>query len=1615
VRASGGALGNDRARGVAGQGALRRRWWAGAGAAALAIALLVARRRRVTKAIRATIQISDRGARWPLLPLCVAGEADPSRVARSRASGEWRGGTKVGGWLSVVLATIVLATGNLTVPASAQTTSWTAGTGSWFVDSNWDNLQPTSGTATTNVVNGGTSQIAGAAANAGNTLNIGGNSTVDLQAAGSLTAGTLNVGANGTLLLSGSTALTGDISMNGGTFRAAISGTLSNNLTFNDNTSSTVLAAPGTTLTFGPHVPASVFTSGNFSTATFGSLTDTGTIVISSDQNAVAPTAKVVVAGGTLRDGNGILGNTLNSITSTTVNASATLDFNDQVPFVSNLLGSGNVIIGTNPASQLFLGSGDQVTGNFASNLFSGVISGPGSVQLGPYGLGGGETILSGTNTYGGGTQIQNLTTLQLGNGGTTGSVLGNVLFINPNTFSTPGSLVFNRSDTYVFDGVISEDGSSGGLGSVTQAGTGTTVLTADSSYSAGTTISAGTLQLGNGGTTGSITGDVTDNGILAVNRSDTYTFAGNITGSGAFQQIGTGTTILTGVNNYTGGTSIDAGVLAVSSDANLGDPSGGLTFNGGTLQFLSGFSTNRDVTLNAGGGTFDTNGGFGELTGAVTGPGGLTKTGDGILFFNGTGSYSGPTSVNAGAMQIFGSDVNSLQFNVTGGAQLFIEASATINQNAAFSLNNGGLVVEGATFQIGSLAGDANGYVTLAVGSTLVVGTNNASTVFAGNFGNDGNGALTKIGTGTLTLTGASSYTGGTTLSVGTLTIGNNAALGTGAVSMASGTTLGFVDGGNFTLGNNISISGDPNFAPPAGTSQTLTGVISDGSSPGTLAMVGPGTLVLTGANTYTGGTVIAQGTLAVGNDAALGTGSVAITTGATLQAVAASLVLGNAVSLPGGNGTIDTQANALTLNGAVSGAGSLTKAGLGSLALNGADTYTGGTLIQAGTLTVGNNGALGLGGLTMADGTTLQSGAANLSLGNAVTLGGAASVDTQANNLTLSGVISGSGSLVKTGSGALVLTGANTYGGGTFVNAGTLQGDTTSLQGDIVDNAKVVFDQAVAGTYAGILSGSGSLFKQNTGLLVLDGNSSGFSGTTTVSAGALEIGDANTPGAMLGGAVTVLGGATLSGHGTLTGSVTNNGGTVAPGGSIGTLTVGGPFTQTAAGTLAIEVSPSGSSQLVVGGKAALAGTLALLYDPGIYTAKNYTLVQAGSISGGFATVTGQVPTAGLSQAVSVNPTTVQLALTGASTPTPTPESPSAPIVVAPTNDTIYTAVTSTLVFNAQNATSMILDRLGSRLGGIADGPLAAATDTAAPVQLAQAGNAEALGALASSMPAVAEGVWFRGLGGFASVNGNSTAPGFTGSTGGFLAGFDRSVAPSTYLGVAAGYLHSNIDEHSTSTGRADTGRVALYGGTQLDANLFAATIGYAHDGISTNRPISGIGAASEGHDGNEVTVGAQWSRPMPIAGLGGGIAALTPRAGLQYLHLSENGFGETGASGFDLSSGGRDSDSLQPYIGVAVAQKFVTDNGAVATPELRLGYAREVLSNSRLLSVATVSGFSFPVVGVAPSRDQVSAGIGVTMTAGSGVLLYGNYDTVLRTGNTTEQALSAGLRVRF
>ena len=198
-------------------------------------------------------------------------------------------------------------------------------------------------------------------------------------------------------------------------------------------------------------------------------------------------------------------------------------------------------------------------------------------------------------------------------------------------------------------------------------------------------------------------------------------------------------------------------------------------------------------------------------------------------------------------------------------------------------------------------------------------------------------------------------------------------------------------------------------------------------------------------------------------------------------------------------------------TFSNNISGLADLIKSGEGTLILTGANTYSGGTTVSGGTLQ-GNT-------------TSLQGNILNNS----------AVVFDQPNTGTYAGLMSGTGSLTKQNAGTLILTAANTYSGGTIVSAGTLQGNTTSLQGKILHKGILIFDQPGAGTFAGTISGSGAVVMQNASNILLSGNNT-YSGRTTVSSGTLTLAG-NAPTGT--GDVFILPNATIMGTGTIGGNL--------------------------------------------------------------------------------------------------------------------------------------------------------------------------------------------------------------------------------------------------------------------------------------------------------------------------------------------------------------------------------------------------------------------------------------------------------------------------------------------
>ena len=299
----------------------------------------------------------------------------------------------------------------------------------------------------------------------------------------------------------------------------------------------------------------------------------------------------------------------------------------------------------------------------------------------------------------------------------------------------------------------------------------------------------------------------------------------------------------------------------------------------------------------------------------------------------------------------------------------------------------------------------------------------------------------------------------------------------------------------------------------------------------------------------------------------------------------------------------------------------------------LTAANTYTGGTTLSGGTLSIASDANLGAatGGLTLNGGTLLTT--ANVTSARAVTLGASGgTVDNGGNTGTLSGVISGTGSLTSAGAGILVLVADNTYTGGTTIAAGTLQlgngGTSGSITGNIADHAALVFKRSDDVAFTGVVSGSGTLTQRGPGTLTLTGANT-YTGATTVTAGTLLINGTQTAAT---GGISVASGATLGGTGATGGVVTiASGGHLSPGAGPGTLTTGGLVLSPGA-LLDYELNTPGvvggatNDLTVVNGALTLDGVLNITgaFAPGVYRLMNYTgaltdnTLDVGTVPGG-------------------------------------------------------------------------------------------------------------------------------------------------------------------------------------------------------------------------------------------------------------------------------------------------------------------------------------------------------------------------------------------------------------
>jgi autotransporter-associated beta strand protein len=329
------------------------------------------------------------------------------------------------------------------------------------------------------------------------------------------------------------------------------------------------------------------------------------------------------------------------------------------------------------------------------------------------------------------------------------------------------------------------------------------------------------------------------------------------------------------------------------------------------------------------------------------------------------------------------------------------------------------------------------------------------------------------------------------------------------------------------------------------------------------------------------------------------------------TTLALSAGISASNAITIAG-TSTINVASGTGTLSGNIGGSGLLAKTGASILSLTGNSNYSGGTNLTAGTIALGSNTGLGTGTLAMSNTTTLVL-SNGVSAANPITLTGTDTFNVAVGTAALGGNISNTGTFIKTGVGTLILSGMNSYSGGTTVSAGTLQGDAASLQGVIVNNASVIFNQTTAGTYSSTMSGSGSVTVEGGGLLT-------FSGLVTQNTATIANGGLLSVNGTLHAATTVSLGGSLQGVGIIQGNVSNYG-TVSPGNSVGTLTILGNYVQETGSNLIIEFNPASADLLNVSGNVTIlpGATITLTPTVGAYAPnQTYTVVSAGGLRSG-------------------------------------------------------------------------------------------------------------------------------------------------------------------------------------------------------------------------------------------------------------------------------------------------------------------------------------------------------------------------------------------------------------
>jgi autotransporter-associated beta strand protein len=1260
--------------------------------------------------------------------------------------------------------------------------------------------------------------------------------------------------------------------------------------------------------------------------------------------------------------------------------------------------------------------------------------------------LGASTLVLSGTNTYGGGTivlggTIQATNNSSFGTGLITldaatlkGDGVHNINIGNPigvNNVSAPTSTIDNNGKKLTLSGNIL---GAGGLNFIDATGSfftpgtpGRTVLSGVNTYTGGTAIFGTIVQANNDSAFGS--GDVTlDFGAVQTKGSNltlsnnfilanTVTFGGfsggfldangatlritgNITGAGALETVdstgGSNAVILTGTNSYTGGTIVClCSILQIGRNNVQGSIIGPID-NLGTLKFVNA-DTSGITTLKNEGGALTV---FSNKTNAAT------MTIDNLFDSFGPSTLRFRDSASAGNATII-NYADSFFFSPFGSTVAFFDNStadkATINNIAAFFGSGKIKFNDSSTAGTATIANAGFGNVIFADQSTAGFATiynndagvltfknhssadnativNSADALFGGveflNHSTAGNAFITtNAGSATLFFDHSDGGTARFETASGGIVDFSQTTGPAGDGKITAGSIAG---AGDYYLGGNQLTVGGNNL------STMVSGIIHDGLSPLTcgcvppssgasLVKVGTGTLILSGANTYTGGTTILGGVLQIGDGGATGS------------------ILGDVLD----NATLAfNRSDTTTFGGVISGSGVVQQNGPGTTVFTAADIYTGGTTINAGTLQLGPGGSLA------------PTGALTVNLGGTFDLNG---------HTQTVGDFSGAGNVL--------------------LGAGTLTAGTT--------NATI---------FSGVMSGTGGFVKVGAGTLTLTGTNT-YAGPTTVDAGKLVVN-----GSIANSATTINAGATLGGTGTV-GPLTINGGTLSPGNSPGTITVVGNLAFVGAGNYLVEVSGASIDRTNVTGSAALAGAVSATVLPGGVLPGHYTILSAaGGRSGTFGSFAISNLPATLSASLSYTPTDAVLNLSsaftqlsglnrnqsavassldatfnaGAAVPSNfatlfgLPPS-SIPGVLSQLSGEIGTAATTAAFQTMDQFLAVMLDPfLETRL---ADGTVQGRALAFAPESSIQAAlPAELLGynsIVTKAPPMVAPDrrwtVWGAAYGGSGRFSGNAVigSNDLKISTGSFAAGIDYRVSPDTVLGmaVAGGAYTYGLD--ALGSGRGDVVQAGLYGSTRFAANAYlSAALAFGRHDLSTDRTVAFGGLMDRlSADLRANSFGGRIESGYRFALMNG--LGVTPFAALQTQRFDAPAYGERdlgglGLAGFALNYAARATIDTRSELGARFDHRAPV-YGALLILRARAAWGHE-FSTERSIDAAfqALPGFGFTVIGAAQAADVALMSAGAELKFRNGVSLAAKFDGEF-SGRTQVYAGTGALRVNW